>query len=246
MDFGIYSCGNANVSLEGLNDQLYSAVVLGEYENAVTISLVLDKLSNGNVVKNVVDRLLRNSIRNTMEYSYKLWSCGGRHVVANHFPVEFRLILGEDVLKLVNKRDNLALKLGVDIDGDGDRGAWGDGKDKSSNRVSWKMIPIWEGNKTYFKIYNPDTNMYLKSGIVDDNIGDRRCYGSSDADTNRHQWYLHPVKYDEDVLFFIYNRKYNQALKLGRDADNIGDRVLWGHNGYVTNNPEHFAWRILP
>ena len=148
--------------------------------------------------------------------------------------------------KFVNRRDGLALKLAMATDSTRNRLSYGDGEDKTSHLISWRMIQVWDNGKVYFKIVNTVRNQYLKLEVASDSVGVHKAFGSDEDDTYRHQWYLHTVKYENVLLFYIFNREYSQALKLGRHVDSIEDRMLWGHNGNVLNNPEHFGWHILP
>lgn len=229
-----------------LSEQLYNNVIVGDYTNAVAQTRDLANEQKFDVIEDVVTRLLRDAKRNVIEYAYQLWINGLDATVKQHFPIQFRLIIDGNFVKFINRRDGLALKLAIDTDGDGDRLSYGDAHDKTSHRVSWKMIPVWDNNRVYFKILNTHRNQYLKLEVSSDGAGDHKAFGSDESDTYRHQWYLYPVKYENDVLFYVFNREYSQALKLGRDVDSMGDRMLWGHNGNVLGNPEIFGWFIVP
>jgi len=226
-------------------EQLYDSVVVGDYKAAVMKTLRLENDGKGEVINLVVNRLLSEGKRNIVEYAYKLWNMFGTNIVKDHFPKEFRMFLNEDPVLIINKRDELALKLQLSMDNDGDRASFGDGADKTSHRVSWRIYPLWEKNRVYIKILNIHRNQYLKLEIKSDVDGDHKAFGADADDTYRHQWYLHPVLLEKETLFYIYNRQYNKPLKLGRHVDSDGDRQLWGHNG-VADNPEHFGWHIAP
>ena len=131
-------------------------------------------------------------------------------------------------------------------DSAGNRLSYGDEEDKTSHLISWRMIPVWDNGKVYFKIVNTRRNQYLKLEVASDSVGVHKAFGSDEDDTYSHQWYLHTVKYENVLLFYIFNREYSQVLKLGRYVDTIEDRMLWAHNGNVLNNPEHFGSHILP
>ena len=227
-------------------DQLYDDVVVGDYPSAVARTRYFENENKGEIIEEVVTRLLRDAKRNIVEYAYQLWKENLKETVKQRFPVQFRLILDGNYVKFINKRDGLALKLAYAVDDVGDRLAYGDVQDKTSERISWTVIPEWENNRVHFKMLYTQRNQYLKLAIAKDSIGDHEAYGANEDDTYRHQWYFHPVKYEHDVLFYIFNREFGQALKLGRDVDSDGDRVLWGHNGNVLGSPELFGWFIAP
>ncbi|XP_030026115.1 microvitellogenin isoform X1 [Manduca sexta] len=227
------------------SDDIYNNVVIGDIDGAVAKSKELQKQGKGDIITEAVNRLIRDSQRNTMEYAYQLWSLEARDIVKERFPIQFRMMLGEHSIKLINKRDNLAMKLGVATDNSGDRIAYGAADDKTSDRVAWKFVPLSEDKRVYFKILNVQRGQYLKLGVETDSDGEHMAYASSGADTFRHQWYLQPAKADGNLVFFIVNREYNHALKLGRSVDSMGDRQVWGHNGNVIGNPELFGWSVV-
>lgn len=229
-----------------LSEQLYDSVVVGDYKTAVMKTLTIENNGRGNVIRIAVNKLLSDNKRNVVEFAYNLWNMFSTDIVKDYFPKEFRMIFNEDPVLIINNRDELALKLQLKTDSDGDRISFGDSRDRTSHRVSWKIYPLWEKNRVFFKILNTHRNQYLKLEIRADGAGDHKAFGSDEDDTYRHQWYFHPVSFDNETLFYIYNRQYNQALKLGRYVDSDGDRTLWGHNGDVIGNPEHFGWHIAP
>ena len=218
------------------SEELYNNVMVGDIASAVAKSKELQKQGKGDVIADAVNKLIKNSQRNTMEYAYQLWSLEARDIVKERFPIQFRMMLGENSIKMINKRDNLAMKLGVAADSDGDRVAYGAADDKTSDRVAWKFVPLSEDNRVYFKIMNVQRSQFLKLGTDTDNDGEHKAYASSGADSFRHQWYLQPAKADGNLVFYIFNREYNHALKLSRAIDSMGDRQVWGHNGNVIGN----------
>ncbi|XP_028029441.1 low molecular mass 30 kDa lipoprotein 19G1 [Bombyx mandarina] len=235
---------DSDVPNDILEEQLYNSVVVGDYDNAVEKSKHLYEESKCEVISNVVNKLIRNNKMNCMEYAYQLWLQGSKEIVRDCFPVEFRLIFAENAIKLMYKRDGLALTLSNDVQGNDGRRAYGDGKDKTSPRVSWKFIALWENNKVYFKILNTERNQYLVLGVGTNWNGDHMAFGVNSVDSFRAQWYLQPANYDNDVLFYIYNREYSKALTLSRTVDPSGHRMAWGYNGRVIGSPEHYAWGI--
>ncbi|XP_028029516.1 low molecular mass 30 kDa lipoprotein 19G1-like [Bombyx mandarina] len=232
----------AAVSNSTLKDELYNSILVADYDSAVERSRQIYADNNDDVITDVVNKLIRNNKMNCMEYAYQLWLQGSKDIVHDCFPVEFKLILAENNIKLMYKRDGLALTLGdSDING---RIAFGDGKDKTSPRVSWMFIPLWENDKVYFKILNTERNQYLTLGVNPNGHGGHMDYGVNSVDSFRTQWYLQPAKYDNDVLFFIYNREYSEALVLSRQTDGSDNRRAFGYRGRVVGSPEHYAWGI--
>ncbi|XP_021207210.1 microvitellogenin [Bombyx mori] len=227
-------------------DNLYSSVITGDIDKAVVQTLALNLLSKGAIIEDVIARLIRDKKRNIFDYAYKLWNGEGKDVVKQHFPMQFRLIFAENHVKIINKRDNLAIKLSTEVDHQNDRSAFGDANEKTTDNVGWRFVHLWENNKVYFKIVSVARNQFLKLGTDADEAGDHIAYGADVANTFRHQWYLQPAKYEDDLLFLIYNREFNQVLKLGRVVDNMGDRRLYGHNGDVSGSPELFGFFITP
>ncbi|NP_001119728.2 hemolymph protein isoform X1 [Bombyx mori] len=224
--------------------RLVDAITTADYNTAVSLILLLEKQSSGSIIEDTVNNLIRDGNRNVLEFAYKLWIGEGKEIVKHYFPVQFRQVLSESNVKIINKRDNLAIKLGAATDSDNDRIAYGDANDKSSENVSWKLIPLWENNRVYFKIYSVRRHQYLKLGTATDGENDHSVYGDDRADTHRHQWYLKPAKLDSQVLFYIYNRQYNQALKLSRSVDSDGDRRAYSSSSSVEGQPELFGWSI--
>ncbi|KAF9818389.1 hypothetical protein SFRURICE_017811 [Spodoptera frugiperda] len=62
-----------------------------------------------------------------------------------------------------------------------------------------------------------------------DNIGDRKVWGSTNSNETRHQYYLEPCLRNGVIVFFIINRRYRQGFKLDVNADKIGDRLWENH-----------------
>ncbi|KAG6451519.1 hypothetical protein O3G_MSEX007197 [Manduca sexta] len=224
--------------------QVYNNVFVGDYETAVSRTKELQRYGRGHLINQVVQRLIKNGVRNTLEYAYKLWSLEARDIVRERFPIQFRMIIAGNNVKLINHRDNLALKLGEAVDDMGDRIAYGDANDKSSNKISWKFTPLWEDQRTYFKIANVKLNQYLKLGANADDDGEYLVYGASGTDSFRHQWYLQPASLNGELVFYILNREYHQALKLGRHLDSMGDRQAYSEKSGVDGSPQLFGWYI--
>ncbi|XP_037877282.2 low molecular mass lipoprotein 3-like [Bombyx mori] len=229
-----------------INDHLYNLVTGGDYINAVKTVRSLDDNQGSGVCRDVVSRLVSQGIKNAMSFAYKLWHEGHKDIVEDYFPSEFQLILDQKRIKLIGNHYNQALKLDANVDRYKDRLTWGDGKYYTSYRVSWRLISLWENNNVIFKILNTEHEMYLKLDVNVDRYGDRKTWGSNDSSEKRHTWYLYPVKVGDQQLFLIENREYRQGLKLDANVDRYGDRLVWGNNGTVADNPEYYGFIIQP
>ncbi|KAA2227225.1 hypothetical protein F0L46_25575, partial [Salinarimonas soli] len=227
-----------------LAEQLYMSVVIGEYETAIAKCSEYLKEKKGEVIKEAVKRLIENGKRNTMDFAYQLWTKDGKEIVKSYFPIQFRVIFTEQTVKLINKRDHHALKL-IDQQNH-NKIAFGDSKDKTSKKVSWKFTPVLENNRVYFKIMSTEDKQYLKLDNTKGSSDDRIIYGDSTADTFKHHWYLEPSMYESDVMFFVYNREYNSVMTLDEDMAANEDREALGHSGEVSGYPQLFAWYIVP
>ncbi|NP_001036908.1 LSP-T protein precursor [Bombyx mori] len=231
----------------GYEDIVTNAIITRNYEAAASMTVQLKRRSSGRYITIIVNRLIRENKRNICDLAYKLWDYmdESQEIVKEYFPVIFRQIFSENSVKIINKRDNLAIKLGDALDSDNDRVAYGDANDKTSDNVAWKLIPLWDDNRVYFKIFSVHRNQIFEirhTYLTVDN--DHGVYGDDRADTHRHQWYLNPVELENQVLFYIYNRQYDQALKLGRNVDSDGDRRAYSSSSSVEGQPELYAWSI--
>lgn len=240
----IFDCEGTELDFCELGEPLYKAVNCRSYDVALKISQALQRSHNGEVIAETVKKLLANEPGNILAYGYKLWNAGLKQIVTDYFPKELKLILSKEHVKLINKRDGLALKLALEADYYNDKECQGDGKDKTSTKVSWKFVPVCDDDRMFFKIVNTDSNRYMKLEVKKDSAGDHIAWGAVEADTDRHLWYLDPVMSNGALLFYIYNKQYGQALKLARAVNEVGDRTLWGHNGAVIGQPEKFGWTI--
>nr|P09338.1 RecName: Full=Low molecular mass lipoprotein PBMHPC-23; Flags: Precursor [Bombyx mori]CAA30437.1 unnamed protein product [Bombyx mori] len=239
------SMSSSNKELE---EKLYNSILTGDYDSAVRQSLEYESQGKGSIIQNVVNNLIIDKRRNTMEYCYKLWVGNGQEIVRKYFPLNFRLIMAGNYVKIIYRNYNLALKLGSTTNPSNERIAYGDGVDKHTELVSWKFITLWENNRVYFKIHNTKYNQYLKMSTTTCNCNsrDRVVYGGNSADSTREQWFFQPAKYENDVLFFIYNRQFNDALELGTIVNASGDRKAVGHDGEVAGLPDIYSWFITP
>lgn len=219
------------LNLAALKDQLYKYVTEGAYDIAVDLTKNMDNESGAEAVSEVVTKLLRAGSTNIMAYAYKLCNSGGDEIIRNSFPGAFQLILKGEVVTIVNKQYQQALKLDANVDSHNNRLVLGDSSDKTSKRVSWKFTPRWENDNVVFKINNMDFNMYLKLDVNTDSLGGRKSWGSANDNEINHEYYVEPSMKDEALVFRIINYQYNQALKMDDNVDSNGDRLLWGHNG---------------
>ena len=225
--------------------ELYHNIIIGQYNSAAGITVDLENDGRGDVITVVVNRLLAESQRNVVDYAYKLVRKGETDIVNRHFPIQLRwIVMGEELI-FFNRRDGMALKLEWNADNDGDRGAYGDTDEWAGKRMSWKIIPHWyKGSRAYFEIFNVHFDQYLKLEVNSDGDGERRGFGDSHHNTKRHLWYFHPVMVNNELLFYIFNRQYDQPLKLARHVDGDGDRRVWGYNGSPLGNPDYYAWHV--
>ncbi|KAJ0180143.1 hypothetical protein K1T71_004734 [Dendrolimus kikuchii] len=234
----------AYVNLTEFKETLFNAITSAEYDNAVNMFIELRITNNGYLIDIVVDWLLKGDNQKTMAFAYKLWVGGGQDIVVHWFPSEFQDILRSDNVTIVSHYYNQALKLDSNMTSNKDRLAWGDSNDKTSVRVTWKIIPQMENNHIFFKIKNMEHSMFLKLEDPVDSDGDRKGFGSEHSFENKHMWALEPVRYKDKILFFIINYDFQQGLKLAVQLDTYGDRLLYGHNANVVNNPDYFGWLI--
>lgn len=235
-----------SLSTRDLGDQLYNNVIVGDYETAVTKSLQLEQAGKSQVIIDTVNKLLSDGKRNVVEFAYSLWNMFGKSIVKDYFPIQFRMILNGDGVALFNKKDEFPLTVVVNADKDGNRLAFGDGKDRNSERLRWNIKTIWEDNRLYFKIVNTLRHEHLKLTIAADSNSEHKGYSAVASDTNRMQWYLHPAMYEGDLLFYIINREFNQALKLNSAVDSSGNRYAYSHKSDFVGNPELLGWYIKP
>lgn len=232
----------AYLNVTDLGEELYNNVLGDKIENAVSISKVLKNNEKGSKIVEIVNKLLQNGKKNIMEFAYQLWNTDNRDIITNYFPIAFKLIFNKDFVKIINKNNLFALKLDEIEDSIQERIVLGDGKDKASVKVRWEIISVHESNGLYFKIMDMEHGTLLR---LANNEGDRKAKASSHEDSKAH-WLLEPIKVDDDILFYILNKEYNQGLKFGDTADEHGNKQVLGHNGSVREHPELYGWFIAP
>ncbi|KAG6451526.1 hypothetical protein O3G_MSEX007205 [Manduca sexta] len=238
------ACQAAPASDDEAADHLYRSVIIADYETALSQSKELEKEKRGKVISKTVDKLLNQDKQKLMYYAYYLWNHDAQDIVKNDFPIEFRMIFGQLTVKLLNKKFGMRLKVGLKTDSDGERTVYGDSGDVG-NRAVWQFMNVDASDKkVYFKIYNPSDNQFLKTGNSADAYNDHPIYTSTNSDTYRHQWYLEPVVYNKEILFYVINRKYSQPLKLAQSTDSDGDRQAYSHGEDSSGAPERFGWKI--
>ncbi|CAB3244441.1 unnamed protein product [Arctia plantaginis] len=228
-----------------LKDRLYKLVIDGEFDQAVALSSKLDKDGARDVLTATVQKLLEsNSAANTklMSFAYKLWNGEEKDIVRNNFPPAFKLIFGQENVTILNSGYVQVLKLDTQTDSYNDRLAWGDSNDRTSTRVSWRFVPVWENKEVTFKLFNAHYDMYLKLDASTDDIGDRQAWGSKNSGEERHRFYLEPTSKSGSLTFYIINFQFKQGLKLVAQKDSYGDRLLMGHNGDIHVDETRFRW----
>ncbi|XP_068623872.1 microvitellogenin-like [Battus philenor] len=226
------------------SEYLYKNISEANYDSAVQKSKVLDANGQGRLIGEVTGKLIERGDANVISYAYQLWNSNGQDIVENYFPLPFQFIFGKENIIIVNKEYNLAMKLDASADIYNDRLAWGDSKDKTSLNVKWNFVPLWKNNSVMFKILNNKYNLFLKLDAYTDEYGDRKAWGSKNTNEERLEWTLRPQSKNNDLNFLILNKRYNQVLKLDSKTDAYNDRVVWGHAGSITDNPEYFGWNI--
>lgn len=229
------------LNVTDLGNELYNNVVDGKIEIAVSITNILKDNENESKIVEIVNKLLVDKKKNFMEFAYNLWN-NNRDVIKNYFPVAFKLIFNKDFVKIINKKNLFALRLDENVDSNQERIVIGDGEDKESVKVRWELLSVYESNSLYFKIMDMEHGTLLK---LADNEGDKKAKASSLDDSKTH-WLLEPIKVDDDILFYIINKEYNQGLKFDDKTNEHGYKQLLGHNGSVTGHPEIYGWFISP
>ncbi|XP_028029513.1 low molecular 30 kDa lipoprotein PBMHP-12-like [Bombyx mandarina] len=215
---------------QDLEEKLYNSIFTGKYDSAVAQSLEHERQNKGSVIQNVVNNLIVDKRQNTIEYCYKLWVGKGQHILRKYFPLSFQLSMTGDFVKLVYRNYKLALKLSCYYYLNNERIAYGDGKNKDQDVISWKFITLWEDNRVYFKIYNTKYNQYLKmSSKIDCNARDRIAKGSNTADSTSEQWFLQPA-----MCVLAANTSIVEMIMDGNLAPNqdLGEKLYNGFSGH--------------
>ncbi|XP_012550730.1 low molecular mass lipoprotein 4-like [Bombyx mori] len=227
-----------------LEDKIYVEVSSASYEEAIATAQELISNNKSTVVRDAVKLLMHNKVRNSMEFAYKLWQSGNSEIVRKQFPVAFETILGGDYVNFIDYEYGKALKLGYKTDRNAERTAYGDKYERISNIVAWRLLPFWEDGRLFFKILNKEYNEYLKLDTITNHAGDHRASAGSSPSDAAYHWYLHPVDFLDQTLFFVYNRQYRQALKLSRQTGLDGGYNVFGHNGDAINDLDIHAWSV--
>lgn len=232
----------AYLNVTDLGEELFNNVLNGKIENAVNIVKILKNNENESKIVEIVNKLLEKENKNIMELAYNLWTTDNRDIITNYFPTAFKLIFNKDFVKIINKNNMFTLKVDETEDNNQERIVLGDGKDKASVKVRWQVLPICDNNSLYFKIMDMEHGTLLR---LADNKGDKKAKASTHDDSQAH-WFLEPIKVDDDILFYIKNKEYNQGLKLSDKTDEYGNKQVLGHNGSVSGHPELYGWFIAP
>lgn len=244
LGLSMFNSFRAYLNLSDLSNYLYKNVVDGNYVDAILKSKKIDESGNSSLIFDVITKLLVEGNKNVMTYAYQLWHSNCMDIVTKYFPLVFQTILKEEHVVILNKKFNLALKLDYGTNSDENRLAWGDSKDKTSERVKWKFVPVLKGDCVVFKIRNYEHGLFLKLDSITNNVGDRQAWGSKDTSEERFEWYLNPIMVNYVLMFLLINKEYNQGIILDSNLDVFNDRLLWGHNGEVLKTPEEYGWYI--
>ncbi|XP_028029383.1 microvitellogenin-like [Bombyx mandarina] len=243
INLSLASSDIASTSAKNIEDELYNEVVSRDFDKAVYRTAILYGAGHDSIISNVVHRLINDGQSQIFDYAYKLTASRGTFIVRALFPIEIRM--HEDLLfvKIISYKYDFALKYSRGVDFAGDKTAYGDSDTSTRFKVTWKFVPYWIGDRVYFKIRPIDIAYFLKLGNTRDRDGDHGAYGSTNHDTDRHLWYVKPVRHNGKLLFYIINKEYDELLKLGKSKDWDGDRVAYGHSE-KDFNPDKFAWYI--
>uniref|UniRef100_A0A2A4IYY5 Uncharacterized protein n=1 Tax=Heliothis virescens TaxID=7102 RepID=A0A2A4IYY5_HELVI len=237
----LFDSNLAFLNLTAVKDHLYNNITAGSYDVAVELTKNMNNETGSPAIGEVVTRLIGDAKANVMTYAYKLWNSEDSQIIGKSFPAAFSRIFKGNAVTIVNNEYQQALKLDSNV---GSNNARGDRSDKTSKKVSWKFLPMWENDNVVFKIYNMESNMYLKLDAQTDSLGDRKALGSSNDDEINHQYFVEPQFKDETLVFRLINCEHHQALKLDVNVDSNGDRLLWGHNGDPHSQNNTLNWVI--
>ncbi|KAJ8731174.1 hypothetical protein PYW07_004338 [Mythimna separata] len=236
------------ISKYKLENDLYNTVASGNYDTAVYMVQRFGEVTSDLLIQELMPRLISAIPRNAISFAYKLWIRDEKDIVRKHFPKSFQNIFNEDAVTIVNQQYQQPLKLSIPkYDQDVNNSvAWGDTylSDITSGRVIWKVIPVWKCDGIKFKLYNSYRKRFLK---LDENVnknGDRKGLGSNDGNEDEHLFYLEPSVNKGTEVFFIVNQLYGQTLNVAVKEDNVGDRLVLGHDYGEGNTSEIFMWVI--
>ncbi|XP_028029384.1 microvitellogenin-like [Bombyx mandarina] len=232
-----------SVVIKRLENELYNLVVSKDYDKAAERTKVLYKAGWDRIIKKVVDILIDEGRTEIFDYAYRLYVAKGRLALRSCFPVEVRLSESTVFVKLINKRDGYAALLDDNADFHDDHRLLAHRNTTTRFEVTWKFVSFWTGDKLYFKLRPINEALFLKLGTRKDEDGDRTAYGSPAQDTNRHLWYVKPVRYNGELLVYIINREYDMLLKLGQSTKYDGYRIGYGHSK-MDFTPDIFAWHV--
>ncbi|CAH0677959.1 unnamed protein product [Spodoptera exigua] len=239
----LFDSNMAFLNLTEIKDILYNKVTDGVYDDAVALTKIMDTEAGSEAIGEVVVKLIGEKCGNVMSYAYKLWNSGATEVVQNSFPTPFQLILKGEVVTIVNKEYQQAMKLEVG-NSKTDIPVLGDSSDKISKKVSWKFQTEVENGNVVFKICNLEHNMYLKLDENTDNLGDRKVLASLGNSEVKYTYYVEPVMTNGHIAFRLIDTQYHQAVKMDEKEDSNGTRQLWGHNGDPRGDNKSLDWVI--
>ncbi|XP_021206827.2 microvitellogenin [Bombyx mori] len=222
---------------------LYDAIVYENYDEAVSQALNCMRYDRPDVIKLTVDKLIRQQRTFIAGFAYKLGAAGGEDIIRSEFPPAYRMVLNDTFIKFINYQDRVSIELGITPDFADDKRLYGNNDHPHSQNYHWKLEPVMDGKKIYFKIRHRVEERYLKLANNADRDGDYQAYASTNSDTNRHLWSFQPVMYNGELLFFVINRAHFQALKFGRRVYD-GSRNLYSQGGNFAAHPELNGWTI--
>lgn len=227
--------------MQQLSDELYNSVITGDYEAAVTKSLQLEQLGNGEVIMITVQKLLKEGENKLIEFAYKLWNIFGKNIVKDYFPVEFRLLFNEDNVSIIDNTYLFPLTAST-IEENTGRLMYGRSPYESTSFI---LKSIWEDNRVYFKFVDTVNQQYLEL-TNRKYLEDTLVYSVQHYNNFSQQWYLHPSKCEDSVLFGIFNRKEDRLLQISDRLEGNMVRFVVGHKSESSKSSDCFGWHIKP
>ncbi|XP_035453177.2 microvitellogenin-like [Spodoptera frugiperda] len=231
------------LNLTEIKDVLYNKVTEGSYDDAISLSKDMDTEAGSEAIGDVVIKLIRDKCGNVMTYAYKLWHSGATEIIHNSFPTPFQLILKGEVVTIVSKEYQQAMRLDAS-DPKTDTPVLGDSSDKISKKVSWKFQTEIENDNVVFKICNLEHNMLLKLDANTDSLGDRKVLASAPNSEVSYTYFVEPVMTNGHVVFRLIDSQYHQAVKMDDEEGANGHRTVWGHNGDPRGDNKSLDWVI--
>lgn len=224
----------------------YSTVTSGSYSDAETFINWLLKTNQGNEIRKVIQKLLDDGVKNTIDFGYSLWEQGHYDIVREYFPKEFILMYNYSTVKLINHQYRAALKLNSIPNIRGERVAYGQTTNSSDVEYLWIFHPTWENNKVIFTIQNKGHSMYIKLNGKSDDEGNRMLLGDPDYNLHRKfMWALEPSNLNGSLGFYIFSQEFGMPLKISDNTHSEFEREIWGDHSFPYKGKEQLLWSIM-